>query len=83
MMPIRAALCAAMVLSTMSPGMAAKRPSAKEMLRQQAEHDCYPDAQRLCADAMPDEAKVQACMTAKRRQLGPACSKVFDAADKM
>ncbi len=83
MMPIRAALCAAMMLSMTGPLMAAKQPSAKEMLRQQAEHDCYPDAQRLCADAMPDEAKVQACMTAKRRQLSPACGKVFDAADKL
>ena len=62
---------------------AGNHPSATERLRKQAEHDCYPDAQRLCSDAMPDEAKVQACMTAKRAQLGPACGKVFDAADKL
>ncbi len=83
MMPIRTALCAAVVISMTSPLLAAKQPTAKEMLRQQAEHDCYGDAQRLCPDAMPDEGKVQACMTAKRAQLGPACGKVFDTADKL
>lgn len=80
---IRAALCAAAVLSMTGPLLAAKLPSAKEMLRQQAEHDCYGDAQRLCPDAMPDETRIQACMTAKRAQLGPACGKVFDTADKL
>ncbi len=83
MMPIRSALCAALLLSMSGPLLAAKQPTAKEMLRQQAEHDCYGDAQRLCPDAMPDEGKVQACMTAKRAQLGPACGKVFDTADKL
>lgn len=83
MITARTILSAALMLAMTGPLMAAKQPSAKEMLRQQAEHDCYPDAQRLCADAMPDEGKVQACMTAKRRQLSPACGKVFDAADKL
>ena len=83
MMSHRAAVCAVLTLSMTGPLLAAKQPSAKEMLRQQAEHDCYGDAQRLCPDAMPDEGKVQACMTAKRAQLGPACGKVFDTADKL
>ncbi len=82
-MPIRAALCAALLLSMTGASLAAKQPTAKELLRQQAEHDCYGDAQRLCPDAMPDETKVQACMTAKRSQLGTACGKVFDTADKL
>ena len=83
MMPIRVALCAALVLSMTGPLLAAKHLTPRELLRQQAEHDCYGDAQRLCSDAMPDETKVQACMTAKRAQLGPACGKVFDTADKL
>ena len=83
MMPVRTVLTADLALSLTSPPMAAKRPSAKEMLRQQAEHDSCPDAQRLCSDAVPDEARVQACMTAGRAQLGPACSKVFDTADEL
>ena len=82
-MPIRAALCAVLFLSVTGPSLAAKQPTAKELLRQQAEHDCYGDAQRLCPNAMPDATKVQACMTSKRAQLGPACGKVFDAADKL
>ena len=83
MMPIRAALCAVLVLSMTSPLLAAKQPSAKEMLRQEAEHVCYSDAQRLCADAMPDEDKVEACMKGKRAQLSPACGKVFEKASKL
>jgi hypothetical protein len=34
---------------------------------------CASDAMRLCADAMPDIAKITACMTAKHAQLSPAC----------
>ena len=83
MLPVRTVLTAAVVLSMTGPLMAAKQPTARELLRQQAEHDCYADAQKLCPDAMPDEGKVQACMTAKRSQLGPACSKVFDQASKL
>jgi len=29
-------------------------------------------------DAVPDEAKVRACMKAKKASLSPACRKVFD-----
>ena len=83
MMPIRTALYAALVLSMTGPLLAAKQPSEKEMLRQEAEHVCYGDAQRLCADAMPDEARVEACMRAKRAQVSAECKKVFDKASKM
>ena len=83
MMPIRAALCAALMLSMTSPLLAAKQPTAREMLREQAEHVCYGDAQRLCPDAMPDPDKVEACMSAKRSQLSSACNKVFDDASKL
>ncbi len=83
MMPIRAALCAALVLSMTSPLFAAKQPSEKEMLRQEAEHVCYGDAQRLCADAMPDAVRVEACMKAKRAQVSPECKSVFDKASKL
>jgi len=34
---------------------------------------CTPDAIQLCADVIPDVAKVTACMVAKRSQLSPAC----------
>jgi hypothetical protein len=34
---------------------------------------CTPDAMRLCADVIPDVAKVTACMHAKSSQLSEAC----------
>ncbi len=67
-----------MALILSSPLMAATLPTAKEKLRAEAEHVCYDDAQRLCPDAVPDEAKVRACMKAKKASLSPACRKVFD-----
>ena len=54
-MPTRTALCAALLLSMTGPLLAAKQPTAEEMLRQRAEHECYGGAQKLCPDAMPDE----------------------------
>jgi hypothetical protein len=38
-----------------------------------AQQACTPDAMRLCSDAVPDVAKVTACMKAKSSQLSPAC----------
>jgi hypothetical protein len=38
---------------------------------------CTPDAMRLCADAIPDVAKVTACMKAKYSQLSPPCQAVM------
>ncbi len=75
---IRSAACAAMVLTITTPLTAATLPTAKEKLRAEAEHVCYDDAQKLCPDAVPDEAKVRACMKAKKASLSPACRKVFD-----
>jgi len=34
---------------------------------------CTPDAMRLCGDAIPDVARVTACMKAKSSQLSPEC----------
>ncbi len=39
---------------------------------------CVFDGQKLCPDAVPDEAKVTACMTAKKASLSCACREVFD-----
>ncbi len=33
---------------------------------------------RLCADAIPDESAIVACMRPKRSELTPLCRKVFD-----
>ena len=56
----------------------ARKISEDERLRQQAEHLCYDDVQKLCAADIPDEAKITACMKLKRADLSPACGKVFD-----
>ena len=74
----RFACCAAALLLTSTPLLAAKRLSEKERLRQEAEHVCYHDAQTLCSDTIPDEEKTTACMKRKRAQLSPACGEVFD-----
>ena len=79
----RIAVCAALLIASSTPLMAAKPLSDRERLREEAEHVCYGDAQALCADAIPDEGKVEACMNAKRAQLSPACSKVFDEGTKL
>jgi hypothetical protein len=78
MMLTRTVLFAAIVLTMSTPLMAAKVPTEQEKLRAEAEHVCYDDAQKLCPDAVPDEAKVTACMKAKKAKLSPACRKVFD-----
>lgn len=54
--------------------------SDRDRLKKQAQRLCYDDVQKLCADAVPDEAKIQACMQAHVAQLSPACRKVTEAA---
>ena len=56
----------------------ARMVSDKERMRQQAEHLCYNDVQRLCNADIPDETKIEACMKVHRAQLSPGCRKVFD-----
>jgi hypothetical protein len=38
-----------------------------------AQQACTPDAMRLCADVIPDVAKVTKCMSAKYSQLSAPC----------
>ena len=40
---------------------------------------CEPDVMKLCSAFVPDRDRIAQCMTANRRQLTPACGKVFDA----
>ena len=50
-----------------------------DTVRQRAEQACYDDVNKLCADAIPDEAKITACMKVHRAQLNPKCRSIFDA----
>ena len=43
---------------------------------------CTPDAMRLCGDAIPDVAKVTACMKAKYSQLSAPCRAAMAAGKK-
>jgi hypothetical protein len=69
-MPIFRIVCVLTVLAGLSiyhAGSAAAQGSDAE---RQA---CTPDAMRLCGDAIPDVARVTACMKAKSSQLSPEC----------
>ena len=43
---------------------------------------CTDDAERLCANAYPDEKKLLACMKTNRSSLSATCLPVFDAGMK-
>jgi hypothetical protein len=45
-----------------------------------ARQACTPDAMRLCSDAIPDVAKVKACMMAKSSQLSDRCRAAMNGA---
>lgn len=47
--------------------------NAKAEVSDDVKQACTPDAMRLCADFIPDVAKITACMKAKHSQLSSAC----------
>ena len=77
-MKIQTTIIACILAFCAGPALAAKLPSDKEKLRQQAEHLCYDDVQKLCNDAIPDEDKIKACMKTHHTQLSAPCAKVYD-----
>ena len=77
-MNARTLIAAALLASSALPALAAKLPSDAARLRQEAEHVCYGDVQKLCNDAIPDEDKIKACMQVHHAQLSPACAKIYD-----
>ena len=78
-MPIlKCFLVAVAAVAAYTPPAVAKSAYAHGTLREQAEQACYNDATTLCSDAVPDEAKVTACMKVKRMQLSPKCRVIFD-----
>ena len=79
MRSMQAAFCAAVLLATAAPALAAGPMTDKEKMRAQAEHDCYDDVQKLCSDVTDDEEKVKSCMKVHHAQLSPKCAKDFDA----
>ena len=67
-----------LLVSSALPAAAAKLPSDAVKLRQQAEHVCYGDVQKLCNDAIPDENRIKACMQTHHAQLSSACAAIYD-----
>ena len=58
---------------------AASAEITTDTVRQKAEQACYDDVNRLCADAIPDEDRIKACMKVHHAQLSPKCRAIFDA----
>ena len=77
-MKIQAAVAFGLLVVAAGPALAAKPLSDAALLRQQAEHVCYNDVQKLCNDAIPDEDKIKACMQVKHASLSPDCAKIYD-----
>ena len=72
---------AATALTLLLPTLASAEIKT-ETVRQKAEQACYDDVNRLCADAIPDEEKIKACMKVHREQLSPKCRTIFDSSMK-
>ena len=71
----RIVLGAVMVASVATAAEARTRaPSLRD--RQQAA--CYGDVQRLCSAAMPNVAKVTACMKPKKEMVSAPCQALWD-----
>jgi hypothetical protein len=76
MISARTLVGVALALSFSSTAMAANAKGPT--LRDQQQAACADDAQKLCADAMPDEAKVTACMKTKKAQVSAKCAAMYD-----
>ena len=77
-MTTRPLITACLLAALTGVALAAKMPTDAERLRQQAEHVCYADVQKLCNDSIPDEDKIKACMQVHHADLSPACAKIYD-----
>jgi hypothetical protein len=53
--------------------------SAQQPTEEQQRVACEADVMKLCSAHVPDRDRIAQCMTANRRQLTPACGKIFDA----
>lgn len=71
-----------LIIAAMMAATTAKADITTDTVRQRAQQACYDDVTKLCNDAIPDEAKITACMERNRTKLSPACLKIFDAGIK-
>ncbi|WP_215765948.1 hypothetical protein [Gluconobacter cerinus] len=61
-------------------GFTALSGTASAATRDEQKQACQGDAIRLCTFAIPNEAKITACMRKKMDQLSPKCRAMFEPA---
>jgi hypothetical protein len=75
MMKLVLVLCAAapLVAAAVPTLAAVNAPTVDDKLQAA----CYPDVNRLCKDAMPDEDKVEVCMKQHKAEVGAKCKAAY------
>ena len=74
-MPIRTLRFATLLGLALSAPLVSAPAAAQGTPEQRAA--CMDDALRLCAEFVPDVARITACMQRKHRQLTPRCRTMF------
>ncbi len=80
-MNVSRVLCAAaFLLSAAAPVLAAapQAPTAEDKLQAA----CYPDVDKFCKDAMPDQDKVTACMKQHKSEISQKCKDAYKASGR-
>ena len=70
--------CGAALAAALCGSTAALAKNSGPTLQDRQQAACYGDVQRLCGNAMPDAAKVEACMSDKRPLVSKKCSEMWD-----
>ncbi len=70
-MPKCIALAAVIAVATLAGGVNARAQTPEE------EQACQVDASMYCQQAIPDHAKVHACLLLNRRSISPGCQAVL------
>lgn len=68
-------LAFSLVISAALPAFA---KSSGPTLQDQQQAACYDDVQKFCGTALPDEAKVRACMEPLKEKVSAKCRAMWD-----
>jgi len=71
--------CTALAILLLSGSAAFAQSNGRGKLSgtEDQQNACFRDANRFCADAIPDQMKVLACLQEHRKRLSKACAKVL------
>ena len=77
---LKAICTAGLLLSATAPAFATQpqAPSADDKLQAA----CYPDVDKFCKDAVPDEAKVASCMKQHKSEISKKCTDAYKASGR-